>query len=339
MRRYVVLFSLVGFYCSIQAQRIGNIRAEQDGTKIVVSYDLVDVPYNFMFDVDLYISIDGEEFEGPLRSVSGDVGKDIGGGRGQKIVWNVLEERESLISRDVSFKVQARVYDPKIIEMMYVEGGEFIMGSFREYDEKPLHSVYLKDFFIGRYEVTQRQWKRIMGQNPSFFNYCEECPVENVSFRDIERFIEELNRQTGLQYRLPTEAEWEYAARGGNKSMGYMFSGSDDPDQVAWYKDNNNQHTRKPGQKKPNEIGIYDMSGNVMEWCNDWYSKSYYQIAPYKNPPGAASSSHRAIRGGSWNNTKHHIRCTNRSYSTQGSKYDDLGFRLARDVDPEEDEK
>ncbi|MEQ8323294.1 MAG: formylglycine-generating enzyme family protein [Vicingaceae bacterium] len=322
-------------FCCITAlcQQIGNVVAERDGNRILVFYDLMRVPANYLFDVSLYVSMDGGEFEGPLKSVSGEVGNDIAGGRHKKIIWNVLEEREELISKNVSFKVQARVYDSKVIEMVFVEGGEFIMGSFNEYDEKPLHSVYIRDFFMAKYEVTQRQWKRIMGYNPAFFNYCEECPVENVSFKDVQRFIEELNRQTGLNYRLPTEAEWEYAARGGRKSMKYVFSGSDDPDQIAWYKDNNNQHTRKPGLKKANEIDLYDMSGNVMEWTSDWYSKTYYHDAPYKNPEGPNSGSHKVIRGGSWNNSKKLIRVTNRSYSTIGSKYDDLGFRLARDVE------
>ncbi|HAW52635.1 MAG TPA: formylglycine-generating enzyme family protein [Flavobacteriales bacterium] len=319
------------FFLHLSSQQIGNVRAERDGSSIVVFYDLMKVPPDYLFDVSLYVSIDGKDFEGPLKSVSGEVGNDISGGREKRIIWNVMEERESLISNNVSFKVQARVYDSKVIEMVYVEGGEFIQGSFAEYDEKPLHSVHIENFFISKYEITQRQWKRIMGYNPSFFNYCDECPVENVSWKDVERFIEELNRQTNLNYRFPSEAEWEYAARGGKNSKKYVFSGSDDPDQVAWYLDNNNQHTRKPGLKKPNELGIYDMSGNVMEWTSDWYSKTYYHDAPYKNPEGPNTGSHKVIRGGSWNNSKKQIRVTNRSYSTLGSKYDDLGIRLARD--------
>ena len=333
MKQALACYFILMFSGSVFSQQIGNVHARRNGSQIVVTYDLMQVPPDYLFDVSLYVSIDGGNYEGPLKSVSGEVGNDIGGGRNKKIVWNVLEEREDLISDEVSFKVQARVYDSKVIEMVYVEGGEFIMGSFSEYDEKPLHSVYIRDFFISKYEITQRQWKRIMGYNPAFFNYCDECPVENVSFKDVERFIEELNRQTNMHYRLPTEAEWEYAARGGNQSMKYVFSGSDDADQVAWFKDNNSQHTRKPGLKKPNELGIFDMSGNVMEWTSDWYSKTYYHDAPYKNPEGPSSGSHRVIRGGSWNNSKQLIRIANRSYSTMGSRYDDLGFRLARDVE------
>lgn len=321
------------------AQKIGNVRAEQDGNNINVYYDLMYAQSDQVFDVALYVAIDGNDFQGPLRSVTGQVGKDIAPGRNRKITWKVLEEREELKSNSVEFKVIARIYDAKVIEMVFVEGGEFIQGSFREHDEKPLHSVHVDDFFIGKYEITQRQWKNIMGGNPSFFDYCNECPVENVSFKDIEDFIQALNAETGANYRLPSEAEWEYAARGGNKSMGYVFSGGDDPDEVAWYSGNNKQHTRKPGLKKPNELGIFDMSGNVMEWCGDWYRNTYYTEAPFKNPQGPSSGTHKVIRGGSWNNSKDKIRSTNRAYAVQGSKYDDLGFRLARDVNDTKNEE
>jgi len=332
MKTYAsLLFALVLAQISF-CQKIGNVRAEQDGTKIIVFYDLINVPSEHLFNISLYVSIDGKDYEGPLRSVFGQVGSDIGGGRNRKIVWNVLEEREELKSKSVEFKVVGRIYDSKVIEMVFVEGGEYIQGSFKEYDEKPLHSVHVNDFFIGKYEVTQRQWRRVMGGNPSFFDYCDECPVENVSWKDIERFIQELNRLTNMEYRLPTEAEWEYAAKGGSKSMSYVFSGGDIPDDVAWYDKNNKQHTRKPGLKKPNELGIYDMSGNVMEWCSDWYKNTYYMDAPFKNPEGPPSGTHRVIRGGSWNNSKENIRNANRSYSVLGGHYDDLGFRLARDV-------
>jgi len=332
--KYLLSLFLSSFIIySCFAQNLGNIRAEQDGNQIIVKYDLLKVPTDYLFDIYLYVSIDGGEYEGPLRSVSGEVGMDIGPGINKQIIWNVLEERTSLISKNISFKVKGRAYDSKVIEMVFVEGGEFVMGSFNNYDEKPLHSVYMKDFFIGKFEVTQRQWKRITGYNPSFFNYCDECPVENISWKEVQKFIDELNLQTGYFYRLPTEAEWEYAARGGNKSNKFVFSGSDNPDLVAWFDENNSQHTRKPGTKQSNELGIFDMSGNVMEWCNDWYSKTYYHDAPYKNPEGPSAGSHRVIRGGSWNNTKKYIRCTNRSYSTMGSRYDDLGFRLAKDVE------
>lgn len=315
------------------AQFITNVRAEQNGKDIIVFYDVLKLPYDHVVDVTLWVAVDGKNYEGPLRSVSGDVGQDITGGRGKRITWRVLEEYEQLIGDKIVFKVEGSLYDSKVIEMVYIEGGEFTMGSYKEYDEQPLHSVYVNDFFIGKYEITQRQWKRVMGGNPSFFDYCDACPVENVSWKDVEEFIVELNRQTNMNYRLPTEAEWEYAAKGGNKSLNHLFSGSDDPDRVAWYIGNNNQHTRKVGTKLPNEIGIYDMSGNVMEWCADWYSNIYYHDCPYKNPQGPLNGSHHVIKGGSWSTTSTYLRIANRSKSTNNSRYDDLGFRLARDVE------
>mgnify|MGYP000315157348 CR=1 FL=1 len=338
MHLRILVFLVMNFAFIIQyhAQSIENVRAEQDGKNVVVIYDILGAPYDHKFDIELFVTMDGNTFQGPLKSVSGDVGKDILGGRNKRIIWNVLEEVDELIGDQISFKVEGRMLDSRVIEMVYVEGGEFIMGSTHEYDEQPRHSVHVDDFFIGRYEVTQRQWKRVMGNNPSFFDYCDDCPVENVSWKEVNQFINELNRQTNMNYRLPTEAEWEYAAMGGNKSKNFVFSGSDKADLTAWYKRNNNQQTRKVGTKEPNELGIYDMSGNVMEWCSDWYGKTYYHNCPFKNPLGPVSGSHHVIKGGSWNTEMKYIRIANRSKSTVNSRYDDLGFRLARSVNEDE---
>ena len=155
--------------------------------------------------------------------------------------------------------------------MVFVQGGSFQMGSNNgQSDEKPVHSVTVSDFYIVKYEVTQKEWRDIMGSNPSKWKG-DNLPVEKVSWDDVQTFIKKLNAKTGLNYRLPTEAEWEYAARGGNKSNGYKYSGSNDIGSVAWYASNSGSKTHSVGQKKPNELGIYDMTGNVWEWCNDWY--------------------------------------------------------------------
>ena len=161
------------------------------------------------------------------------------------------------------------------IEMVFVKGGTFMMGATPEQGsdagdgEKPVHSVTVSDFYIGKYEVTQAQWKAVMGKNPSHYKG-ENRPVERVSWYDIQKFIEKLNAKTGKRYRLPTEAEWEYAARGGNQSKGYKYSGSNDIGSVAWYTNNSGDRTHPVGQKQPNELGLYDMTGNVWEWCSDW---------------------------------------------------------------------
>ena len=189
------------------------------------------------------------------------------------------------------------------IEMVYVKGGTFTMGAISEQgadaydDEKPAHSVTLSDFYIGKYEVTQAQWRAVMGSNPSSFKG-DNLPVENVSWNDIQKFIQKLNAQTGKEFRLPTEAEWEYAARGGSKSRGYKYSGSNNIGDVAWYSGNSGSKTHPVGQKQPNELGIYDMSGNVWEWCSDWYGS--YSSSSQTNPKGPNSGDYRVLRGGDW---------------------------------------
>jgi formylglycine-generating enzyme required for sulfatase activity len=220
------------------------------------------------------------------------------------------------------------------IKMVYVQGGTFTMGCTSEqsncYDnEKPAHKVTLSSFSIGKYEVTQAQWRAVMGNNPSVFSGCDRCPVEYVNWDDAQKFILKLNQQTGKKYRLPTEAEWEYAARGGSRSKGYQYSGSNDVGAVAWCRDTGSKKTYKVGSKSPNELGIYDMSGNVSEWCNDWYDDNYYESSPSSNPKGASSGSYRVSRGGHWDNYfAEHCRVALRINSDPSARWYALGFRL-----------
>ncbi len=228
-------------------------------------------------------------------------------------------------------------------EMVFVEGGTFWMGSAEEDEkaddyEKPAHRVTLNDFYIGKYLVTQRLWTQVMGTNPSYFKNCDDCPVESVSWDDVQEFIRELNGLTGKQYRLPTEAEWEYAARGGKKSRGYLYCGSNNLDEVGWHIENakkGNTHgsrftIRPVGIKKANELGIHDMSGNVWEWCSDWYED--YPTAAQTNPTGPASGSNRMARGGSGGNDARYCRVSYRAGWGPGNRGSSLGFRLARSV-------
>jgi len=215
------------------------------------------------------------------------------------------------------------------LEMVAVKGGTFQMGSYDGGDdEKPVHSVTLSDYYIGKYEVTQKQWKAIMGNNPSHFKG-DDLPVENVSWNDVQKFLRKLNQITGKHYRLPTEAEWEYAAMGGNKSSGYQYSGSNHINKVAWYGNNSNK-THPVGQKAPNELSIYDMSGNVFEWCSDWYGFDYYSYSPETNPHGPANGKDRVLRGGSGLINAFYCRVAFRGRRNPEKPSYRVGFRVAQ---------
>ena len=218
--------------------------------------------------------------------------------------------------------------------MIAVEGGTFTMGATAEQasdaysDEKPTHQVTLSSYYIGKTEVTQELWQAVMGSNPSGFSGAN-LPVEKVSWEDCQIFIAILNELTGKYFRLPTEAEWEYAARGGSKSQGYKYSGSNTVDDVAWYPSNSSSKTHPVATKAPNELGIYDMSGNVLEWCSDWYSSSYYSSSSQYNPTGPASGSRRVYRGGSWGSSARLCRVSYRDYNGPSYRFYNLGLRLA----------
>ena len=214
-------------------------------------------------------------------------------------------------------------------KMIAVEGGTFQMGSNdagSDSDEQPVHQVTLSSFSIGETEVTQELWQAVMGSNPSYFKG-NKLPVETVSWNDCQTFITKLNELTGKTFRLPTEAEWEYAARGGNQSKGYIYSGSITIDDVAWYNSNSSGATHPVAQKVPNELGIYDMSGNVWERCQDWYGN--YSSASQTNPTGPTSGSDRVERGGSWGEDARSCRVANRYDNDPTSTSSSLGFRLA----------
>ena len=222
--------------------------------------------------------------------------------------------------------------------MVAVEGGTFNMGAQNtdpngiNYDseawdrEAPVHSVTLSDYYIAETEVTQELWTAVMGYNPSHF-VGEQKPVEQITYYDCQNFIEGLNMMTGMNFRLPTEAEWEYAARGGNDSQGYKYSGSDNLDDVAWYKANSGSKTHEVKTKSPNELGVYDMSGNVMEWCMDIFCN--YSASPQTNPTGPYSGTDYVIRGGSCLGDAQYSRVAIRSFLLPGGASYGIGLRLA----------
>ena len=219
-----------------------------------------------------------------------------------------------------------------VIELIKVEAGNFTMGATSanekpDENEKPAHEITLsQNYYIGKYEVTQEVWKAVMGNNPSKFKG-NNLPVEMVSWKDCQKFIDKLNRITGEHFRLPSEAEWEYAARGGNKSNGYLYSGSDNLDEVAWYNENSGKRTHNVGTKKANELGIYDMSGNVMEWCQDWFG--FYTVSSRINPTGPNTGTLRINRGGCWYSYPWYCRSLSRNKISPDDSYFNLGFRLA----------
>jgi len=245
---------------------------------------------------------------------------------GNELPMNDLEQLKS------QNKNNTQVANPRSIDMVYVQGGTFTMGCTPEQgndcsdDEKPPHHVTVSDFYIGKYEVTQAQWKAVMGSNPSFF-INDNSPVEQVSWNDVQEFINKLNERTGKQFRLPTAAEWEFAARGGNLSKGYKYSGSNNADSVAWDWDNSNKETHPVGIKLPNELGTYDMSGNVYEWCSDWYSKSTDE--DQTNPQGPSSGTYRTFCGGSWYVDAWFARVSYIGSHSPDTRHNFVGFRLA----------
>lgn len=229
------------------------------------------------------------------------------------------------------------------IKMVFVKGGEMSLGCTVEQsdnckeNERPAHKVSLSDFYIGETEVTQAQWMAVMGRdnNPSY-SKGNTLPVERVSWAECQRFVNRLNRYLaaelpqGYRFALPSEAQWEYAARGGMKSAGYVYSGGNDLKSYAWYYDNSNERVHDVRVKYANELGIFDMSGNVWEWCQDWFNENYYsENQDWNDPLNDQEATYYVQRGGSWNYGAPYNRCSSRERGSLHSRYEDCGFRVA----------
>jgi formylglycine-generating enzyme required for sulfatase activity len=249
---------------------------------------------------------------------------------------NQAAEREAELNRRTTDKKDERqvkqkptlLSDPFNIEMVVVSGGRFQMGSNSAEsfpDERPVHLVTVGDFKLSKTEVTQEQWQAVMGNNPAFFKKSGKHPVENVSWNDVRTFIRKLNQVSGKKYRLPTEAEWEYAARGGDKADRYG-----NIDAVAWYDRNSKQSTQQVAKKKANAYGLYDMLGNVWEWVGDL--KDDYGTAARNNPTGPVDGAERAFRGGAWDCLSRGCRVSTRDWADPSVRRNVLGFRLAADL-------
>ncbi len=331
---YTLIFSVFVAVCAF-GQTVTDVDAYQEGQNIIITYQ-IDKAGSVG---DVFCSTDGGRTWGnPLKQVSGDVNKAVKAGK-HRITWNVLAEGYDLKGSNICFKVEEKMVNVITIkvkgvtfEMVRVEGGVFTMGTDRNADpvasvnESPMHSVTLDCYYMGKTEVTQALWQAVMGNNPSNFKG-SNLPVENVSWDDCQAFISKLNVLTKRKFRLPTEAEWEYAARGGNKSRGYLYAGSDSIDDVAWYDVNGEEITHPVASKQPNELGLYDMSGNVYEWCTDWYAR--YTGEPQTNPQGPTTGSGRIIRGGSIDDLRDACRSTSRDNDDFNDRDNDMGLRLA----------
>jgi len=269
----------------------------------------------------------------------------------QMLINGLIKKNTAPLNEDESFNQEKRegeagnskpdTYTQTVngvpIAMILVQSGTFNMGGTdteAQDDEKTTQSVTLYTYYIGKYPVTQAQWRAVMNNNPSYFKG-DNLPVERVSWEDALEFCHRLSIITGKNYRLPTEAEWEYAARGGQLSIekkghqAFKYAGSNNLPTVAWYDENSGNTTHPVGQKNPNELGLYDMSGNVWEWCNDWYAADYYKNSPAENPTGPTSGTYRVCRGGSWLNFAVICRVAFRLNDAPGYRFSYLGFRLA----------
>ena len=238
-----------------------------------------------------------------------------------------------LFKERLPFEINGHRFD-----MVFVKGSTFLMGDDEgEYDsEKPAHPVELDDFYIGQYPVTQALWKAVMGEenNPSYFEG-DDRPVETISWKDCQEFLLKLNsaiKHATHHFRLPTEAEWEYAARGGIHQDSFQYAGSNHLKEVGWYTRTSHRETKAVRQLEANGLDLYDMSGNVLEWCEDWFDRDYYaeckRKGRVKNPVGPASGSDRVFRGGSWDYDPVYCRVTDRSRDYPEHRYHDIGFRL-----------
>lgn len=217
--------------------------------------------------------------------------------------------------------------------MIRLRGGSFTMGKVSgDNNEAPEHVVDIKQFYLSRYEITNSDWNAVLPEEPAKGAICPDCPVENISWNDIERFLKKLNELTHENYRLPTEAEWEFAAKGGIQSVNNAFSGGSKVDKYGWFNSNSSGKSHSVGTKSANELGLFDLTGNVAEWCSDWYDGTYYNKSERNNPAGPKSGKEKVVRGGSWDDYDINSRNTYRTSHQPTYKDNRIGFRLALDL-------
>ena len=333
MKKLAIILALIIFSAAnLDAAEVKNVQSSQVGNRVQFTYDLTGEERET--EVTVNLTVPGGERRTADLHLEGDVGK-VRPGRGKVIWWNVLQDFPRGLNSEIAWEItaggQSFTDAATGMEFVFVKGGCYEMGDTLgggSGDEKPVHNVCVGDFYIGKYEVTQGQWQSVMGSNPSYFKNCgSNCPVEQVSWNDTQDFIGRLNGKSGKNYRLPMEAEWEYAARSGGKREKY--AGGDNESVVAWYAGYSGFSTHPAGQKQPNGLGIYDMSGNVWEWCQDWYGEKFYSESPRDNPRGPSSGTSRVLRGGSWDNYPGDVRAAARYGHQPAFRLTIYGFRLS----------
>jgi formylglycine-generating enzyme required for sulfatase activity len=321
-----------------ESEEVQNVRIDQIKDRIVVQYDLLSRE-------PLEVRVKFLEGETPVlysaKSLSGDIGEGVGPGIGKRIFWDVFRDYpeglalDALVAEVTTRKRSGGIWQEPTtgMEFVWVPGGCYQMGcgswtSSCAGDENPVHEVCVDGFWMGKYEVTQGQWKRVMVDNPSSFKEGDNYPVEGISWNNAREFANKLVdiNQGRYKFRLPTEAEWEYACRSGGKLEGH--AGGGDVERIAWYWDNSDRKTHPVGAKDPNGLGLYDMSGNVWEWCEDLYNKEAYTAHDHNNPVHTMDGHLRVIRGGGWFNMPWGVRCALRGYLSPGVRYFSLGFRV-----------
>lgn len=315
-----VVISFFFLLTGLSGQSYKNVEAYQDGLSITVKYDMSGELFRGD-QVALTFSIDGGKSYSFIKDAEGDLGAKVLPGKNNEINW-LLIDKDFIVGKILNFRI---VTIPE--GMAYVDGGQYTRINVNaKKNEKSEHIVALGSYLIDKTEVTQREYRHVMGKFASDYSGCMECPVENVSWYDAMDYANKIGK------RLPTEAEWEFAARGGkNYNNSNSYSGSNKINDVAWFLANTD--SKQPvGKKKPNELGIYDMSGNVWEWCSDWYHDDYFQIASKNNPQGPDYGTERVVRGGSWFSNDVFCDVTRRYKLKPDYRDTNFGFRCVKDL-------
>ena len=338
MKKIAAIVCLLFCRTVLYAQLVHDVTFDLRGDTLTITYSL-----DRQADICVRVSVGGGRYTAPLEGLQGAVGKAVRPGQGLTITAVNLPEIRGVGASELSFLVEEddgslMVYvDTLVFRMMPVEGGSFTMGCTHPRGEKhtyadelPTHKVTVNSYYIGKHEVTQALWVAVMGANPSKWVGNDSLPVEQVSWNDVQIFIARLSQMTGYSFRLPTEAEWEFAARGGMRGHNTPYPGSQSqPWETCWFGGNSNGHSHPVGRLKPNELGLYDMGGNVMEWCSDWMEA--YTSQAQNCPQGPKHGENRILRGGCFNSPTWGCSVFERSWYLPDFGYSFYGFRLVLD--------